>query len=117
MQTTQQIDIASGIHANHFQRHLPWLHCVDENALIDTQTIAAFVLICRVVFDLLQANPTALATTHRHYHFLQRCLSSDTQEHLDRLSRLGAATEYQAALKAACTQLDRAKLLELFEYD
>jgi uncharacterized protein YbbK (DUF523 family) len=113
----QQVDIVSGIHANHFQRRLPWLHCVDENELIDPPSIAAFVLICRVVFDLLHADPAALATTHRHYHFLQRCLSSDTQKLLDRLSRHGATAEYQAALKAACTQLDRAKLLELFGYN
>jgi uncharacterized protein YbbK (DUF523 family) len=113
----RQIDTVSGIHANHFQRHLPWLHCVDENALIDTQAIAAFVLICRVVFDLLNADRAALTTTHRHYHFLQRHLSSATQELLDRLNQRGATIEYQAALKTACTQLDRAKLLELFEYD
>lgn len=114
---SRQIDVVSGIHAHHFQRHLPWLHCVDENDLSDTQTIAAFVLTCRVVFDLLHADPADLITTHRHYHFLQRCLSSNTQEQLDRLSQHGSAAEYQAALKAACTQLDRTKLLELFGYD
>lgn len=114
---SRQIGIVSGIHANHFQRHLPWLHCVDENDLIDTQSIAAFALICRVVFDLLHAVPATLTSTHRHYHFLQRCLSSDTQEQLNRLSQNGSATEYQAALKTACTQLDQANLLALFGYD
>lgn len=114
---SRQIGIVSGIQANHFQRHLPWLHCVDENDLIDSKTIAAFALICRVVFDLRQTDPAALISTHRHYHFLQRCLSSDTQEQLDRLSQNSSAAEYQAALKAACTQLDQANLLALFGYD
>jgi uncharacterized protein YbbK (DUF523 family) len=112
--TGRQIATASGIQARHFQRQLPWLHCCEESDLNNMQAISVFVLICRLVFDLLRATPDSLAKTHRHYHFLQRCLSIDAQESLEVLSKRGAAIDYLIAVKSACAQMDHEELLGLF---
>lgn len=112
--TGRQIATASGIQARHFQRQLPWLHCCEESDLNNVQTISAFVLICRLVFDLLRAAPNNLAKTHRHYHFLQQCLSIDTQESLEMLSKHSPATSYLIAVKTACAQMNHEELLGLF---
>jgi uncharacterized protein YbbK (DUF523 family) len=112
----RQINIANGIQASYIQQHLPWLHCCEESDLNSAPAIAAFVLLCRLVFDLLHTDPDELPHAHRHYHFLQQRLSTETQERLTMWCECRNSREYLAAIKTGCSQINQEKLLELFCY-
>lgn len=110
----RQIGVSSGIQAAYIQHHLPLLHCREESDLNSAQAVAAFVLMCRLVFDLLLVDPHDLPDVHRHYHFLRQRLSTETRERLDIWCKRRESREYLAALKLGCSEIDQEKLLELF---
>jgi len=66
-QAGEQIGVGSGIQAQLFQRHLPWLaHC--EESLLQTEADAhVFIWRCRLVFDVMYAGQVQLADLDRHY--------------------------------------------------
>ncbi|MDB6062311.1 MAG: hypothetical protein JWM78_2414 [Verrucomicrobiaceae bacterium] len=112
--TGQQIGFGNGIQADYFQRHFPWVHYGEESDLDGTQAIALFVLMCRLVFDLLQIKPNDLPQAHRHYHFLSRRMVMESREQLNELSELNNTLKYLAAFKVGCSQINPQEMLNLF---
>ncbi len=107
-------DYRSGIHAAHFQRHLPYLSYVDETDLTTATATLAFILRCRLVFDIMYATAAPLRELHRHYAFLRAQFSADERHTLEEINAGEAKSEYLTALLRGCRQMPENELLELF---
>lgn len=109
----------SGIQADRIQREMPWLVCAEDEELLTEPALAAFVLRCRIAFDVRRAGAGRLAAIARHYRFLQNEFSArdtlrETKETLRRYCDEDDFENYLTALMQACGQWDAVKLLSLF---
>lgn len=104
----------SGIQADYFQRHLPYLSYSEETALETAASAASFVLRCRLVFDLLYVPDTPLQILHRHYTFLHENFDQRVVKNLDASNAGNSKANYLVAFLVGCNQMPQDNLLELF---
>jgi uncharacterized protein YbbK (DUF523 family) len=109
-----EVSRTSGIQADYFQRHLPYLNYCEETALATADAATDFVLRCRLAFDLLYTPNTPLAALHRHYAFLYENFDKSTAENLNALSATNHKTRYLAAFLEGCNQMPENALMKLF---
>ena len=109
-----EIAHTSGIQADYFQRHLPYLSYREDTDLASEDSVAQFVLLCRLVFDLLHASNAPLNELHRHYPFLQSNFDTRIIENLEECNRDGDRRSYLAAFLKGCSQMPEKILLDLF---
>lgn len=112
--TGTEIAHGSGIHADHFQRHLPYLSYCEETVLQTESAVMRFVLRCRLVFDVLYASDATLLALHRHYTFLHENFDADAVETLRILSAENNTADYLTTLLANSAKLPEDVLLNLF---
>lgn len=107
-------DRGSGIHAAYFQRQLPHLSYGEETELTAENSALAFILRCRIVFDVLHATRASLSDLHRHYIFLHENFDRQTAVNLEKLIAENYREGYLAALLVGCRQMPETLLLRLF---
>lgn len=105
---------SDGIQAAHFRREMPWLPCVEETALDTPAAIDAFVLACRLFFDLRKHAKHELARVHAHYRFVWQRSALEVQKELSDYSEINAHENYLTAFMRACGRIQREELLQLF---
>lgn len=110
-----EIRRTSGVHADHFRRHLPYLNHCEEAALETTAAAQNFILGCRLVFDLLYASDATLSALHQHYAFLYKDFDACTTEKLNALSATNNKANYIATFLEGCNQVPKGILLQLFK--
>ncbi|MFT3929681.1 MAG: DUF523 domain-containing protein [Spongiibacteraceae bacterium] len=107
-------DRGSGIQAAYFQRQLPHLSYGEETELTTENSALAFILRCRIVFDVLYATRAALSDLHRHYIFLHENFDRQTVVSLEKLAAENYREDYLTALLIGCRQMPEKLLLRLF---
>ena len=105
---------ASGIQADFFQRHLPYLCFSEESALTTTTATLCFVLRSRLVFDILHTTPAPLSAVHECYSPLWLRFDPRRRDCLADLSKTPDRENYLTALLQGSRQIEEELLLELF---
>lgn len=117
----QQIGFTSGIQADHIRREMPWLATAEDTDVATTVAAWRFVLRCRLVYDVLQTETSALPALHRHYisqtggaALLDGALGGREETLLEEAARAEDTTGYLTVFNTAVEGLPADRLLALF---